>query len=489
MTRVQSGSPPQVRPSTSRLVYLPFVAAVVWYVVHFTALTHDIHMGLGTSGFDYGLYDQGVWLLSQFKSPFVTVMGRNLLGDHTSFILVFLVPFYWVVPGAGVLLGSQSLVIGLGAVPVFLYARERLHDVWLATALGIVFLLHPAVGWTNLEQFHPDAFLSLTVGLALYGALSDRRRLLVAGVILSLLVKEDVVLVMAPLGAWVALKRDRKLGLLIVLGSISWAAFAMLVVMRSLIGRPTLNTWRIPFGGVGGLIATTFTRPGRLFDYLGRDGRPWYVWQMLSSAGLVFLAAPGVALIAVGVLASNVISTFVYQHLIEYHYSLVVVPVLSFATVVAVARIPWRHVQRMAVGAVAAVAIVTAYLWGPLPFARHELAYWRPDFPNAVDARRLAHRIPPNAVVSAYHSYVPHVVRRERIYMFPTPFAAAYWGTYDREGRTLRFAADVEYVFLPTTLPPDLAEKWDRWRDDYVLDRRVGSASLYRREDLAPRRD
>ena len=270
------------------------------------------------------------------------------------------------------LLGSQAVVIGLGAVPVFMYARRRLDSVAMATVLATVFLLHPAIARTNLEQFHPDAFLSLTVGVALYGALSDKRRLLIAGVVLSLLVKEDVCLLTVPLGIWVACKRDRKLGIWIIVGSVSYAAVATLVVIQSLIGKPSLNGWRIPFGGVDGLIATTFTKPGKLIAYLGQDGRPWYVWQMLSPMALIPLAAPDVALIAVGVMASNVISTFVYQHLINYHYSLIVVPVLAFATVVAIGRLP-RRWRWGAVSLVGIAALVTAYLWGPLPFSARAL--------------------------------------------------------------------------------------------------------------------
>jgi len=469
----------------SALAYVPFGLILGCYIGHFVVLTYDIHLGLGTSGFDYGLYDQGLWLLSRFHDPFVTIMGRNLFGDHTSFLVVVLVPFYWVAPGANVLLGSQAVVIGIGAVPVFLYARRRLESIAMATVLAAVFLLHPAVAWTNLEQFHPDAFLSLTVGIALYGALADKRRVLIAGVVLSLLVKEDVFLLTVPLGVWVAFKRDRKLGVLIVVGSISYAAVATLVVMQSLIGKPSLNGWRIPFGGVGGLISTTFTKPGKLIDYLGQDGRPWYVWQMLSPMALIPLVAPDVALIAGGVMASNVISTFVYQHLIKYHYSLIVVPVLAFATVVAVGRLPQRW-RWGAVSLVGIAALVTAYLWGPLPFSREPLAYWSPNYAPAAEARQLAKQLPQDAVVSAYHSFVPFVDHRERIYMFPTPFKAAYWGTYDREGKTLSFVHDIEYVFLPAELSPDLEAVWARWKDRYVLDSRMGTAAIYRRSDLPP---
>ena len=94
------------------------VAAIAGYTSYFTNLTLDVHHGLGTSAYDYGLYDQGVWLMSRFRAPFVTLMGRNLMGDHTSFILVLLVPIYWLFPSAGALFFTQALAIALGAPPL-----------------------------------------------------------------------------------------------------------------------------------------------------------------------------------------------------------------------------------------------------------------------------------------------------------------------------------------------------------------------------------
>ena len=147
---------------------------------------------------------------------------------------------------------AQSAAIAAGAIPVFLYARRRLGSEWWALIGAGTYLLHPAVGWTNLENFHPDAFLGVFVGFAIYAALERKWRLYAVFVVLSLLVKEDVSLVIVPLGIWVAIRRDRRIGLLTVFGSLAFMAVAMFVVMRSLIGVPTRNTWRIPFGGVVG---------------------------------------------------------------------------------------------------------------------------------------------------------------------------------------------------------------------------------------------
>ena len=93
----QSGenNPNPVRPFNLRWPTVPQILVAIalstwtWY---FTKRSLDIHHSLGTSSYDSGLYDQGIWLLSRFDAPFVTLMGRNLLGDHTSLVLLFLVP-------------------------------------------------------------------------------------------------------------------------------------------------------------------------------------------------------------------------------------------------------------------------------------------------------------------------------------------------------------------------------------------------------------
>ena len=46
-----------------------------------------------------GIFDQGIWLLSRFKDPFVTIRGLEYFGNHVNVTTVLLVPFYWL--GAG----------------------------------------------------------------------------------------------------------------------------------------------------------------------------------------------------------------------------------------------------------------------------------------------------------------------------------------------------------------------------------------------------
>lgn len=444
-------------------------SAVTLHATYFAALTVEVHRGLGTSAYDFGLYDQGIWLLSRFDAPFVTLMGRNLFGDHTSFILLALVPLYWITSNTSTLFVVQAIVISLGALPIFVVARRRLGSEATALAVAGAYLLHPAVGWIALENYHPDSFLGLFVGVACAGALLGRWRWYFLGVVLALLVKEDVGLVLIPLGAWVAVRRNTRIGVVTAAFALWYALVAVFGIQRGLLGVPFRNSWRFPFGGPWDALVSPLARPLDLVRHLASDGRPFYVLQMLLPLALVMGAAPGFAAIAVPVLASNVLSTFWYQYQVEYHYSLVIVPVLAMATVLGLARIPERW-RRATVAGLVASSLVCAWLWSPLPLARHSVRYNSPRSAYVREAMEAVARVPDDAVVSAFHPLTAHMARRHRIYSFPVPFERRLYGPdVFAAGGELAFSNEIEFVVLPVELPDKDAAVWDRVRDRFEL--------------------
>ena len=432
-----------------------------------TRLQWDIHRGLGTSSYDVGLYDQGTWLMSRFEAPFVTLMGRNLMGDHASLVMVLLVPLYWVVPGTETLLAVQSLVVAAGALPIYFLARARLGSRVMALALAATWLLNPAVNGANLENFHPDSFLALFLPLALWALLSGRWRWYAVSVVLCMTVKEDVSLVLVPLGLLVMLRGERRRGLLTAGASIAASLAGMFLLMRSLIGVPTRNGWRIPFGGVGGFVKETLTNPANVWEYLTSEGRLFYLWQLTAPFGFVFLLAPEVAMVSVLVMLANIVSTFWYQFHIGYHYSLVIVPALAFATVCGVARLH-RDSRRIAVSVVFVCAVMGAYAWTPLPGARQELPHWPASHPVAVAARDIVDQVPDGARIAVYHALAPHLAHRKHVYQFPNPFRVVLYGTdVSLEGTRDRAAGSIEYVVLPLTMDEDMRKDFASIAGDF----------------------
>ncbi len=438
-------------------------AVLVMCIAHATWMSWiaiDLHNGLGTFSYDVGLYDQGVWLMSRGHAPFVTLMGRNLLGDHASLILVLLIPLYWIVPSTITLLVVQAIVVAGGAIPMYLLAQRILGNRAMAFCAAFLWLANPALNGGAMENFHPDSFLALFIPLVLFAAFSRKWKLFAVAVLLSLLVKEDVLLLMVPLGLYVAWRFDRRKGLLTALASVVVTALGMFVMMKHLIGVPTRNAWRIPYGGPMGFMKELVTNPLGVGRYLLSEGRAKYLFQMAVPFGGLFLASPWIAAIALPVIASNIASTFWYQHNIQYHYSIIAIAPLLVATLFAISSLGPKW-GRVAMATVVSCTLATFLLWGIHPLAMHPRQSLTAGSPFAQAGLEIIKEIPSGAVVSAYDPLTTHLGHRQQIYFFPNPFKALYYGVDDSlEGKPLPEASEVEYVVLPRALGEELLWDW-----------------------------
>ena len=447
-----------------------------------TRLQWDIHRGLGTSSFDVGLYDQGVWLLSRFHAPFVTLMGRNLFGDHASLILIFVTPLYWIWPGTETLLALQSVVVAAGALPIYFFARRHLNSAALGCAFAVAWLVNPAVNGTIFENYHPDSFLGLFVPIAIVAALTKRWRWYWVAVVLSLLVKEDVVLVVVPLGAMVAMRGETRRGLLTIGAGVTAALLGMFVLMKNLIGVPTRNGWRIPFGGISGFIKESFTNPTNVIEYLSSEGRLMYWWKMFAPFALLSFLAPEVAVISVLVLVGNTVSNFWYQFHIEYHYSLVAVPALLIAVIVGVGRVG-IGMRRVLVAVVLVSSLWCASLWSYVPFRLDQYPHWGAQHPVALAAEEMYAQIPPNAKISVLYSTAPHLAHRTEIYQFPNPFRIVMYGPdTSKEGQRSPLADGIEFVLLPRNIDGENLKDWNAVSGDFYQFKANDSWQLFARK-------
>ncbi len=430
------------------LVVLVFAYAV-FYGMWSVRKYHAFH----APAFDMAIFDQGVWLLSRFKEPFVTILGLNLFGDHAVFIMGLFVPLYWLWPTPETLLVVQAMALAIGGFPVFLLAKKVLKSSWLALIPTFAYLLYPALGWLNLENFHPDALEVPLALFALYFVSCRRWRRFAVMVVLLLLVKEDVWLFLVPLGMYVAIRHNLKVGLVTIVASVAWFLVAFLVVQPMLSGVPagSLDAWRIPFGGMGGLAKKVFTAPWEVIAYMFTADKVKYVIQLLTP--LLFLPLlDWRTLIAVPVLFFNLISTFWYQSNIQYHYTSLIIPVLIVGAIYGLERFRRIKVRWTLVVVGLAVTVACVYAWGPLPGSRTPSSYPDPQHPEVVVANKVLELIPEDAVVAADDKFAAHMANRELVYVFPNPYSASYWGDDSMKGQRLPGAGDVEYVMVTPAL-------------------------------------
>jgi uncharacterized membrane protein len=323
------------------------------------------------------------------------------------------------------------------------------------------------VNGTIFENYHPDSFLGLFVPVAIISALTKRWRWYWIAVFLSLLVKEDVVLVIVPLGAMLALRGETRRGILTIGAAVSAALLGMFVLMKNLIGVPTRNGWRIPFGGFTGFIKESFTNPTNVYRYLTSEGRLMYWWKMFAPFALLSTLAPEVAIISILVLVGNTVSNFWYQFHIEYHYSLVAVPALLIAVIVGLGRVG-VGMRRILVATVVVSSLWCASLWSYVPFRMDEHPHWGAAHPVALAAEEMYTYIPAKAKISVLHSTAPHLAHRKEIYQFPNPFRIVLYGPdTSLEGQRSPLADGIEYVLLPRNLDGDNQKDWSLVAGDF----------------------
>jgi uncharacterized membrane protein len=421
------------------------IAYAVFYGMWSVRKYHAFH----APAFDMGIFDQGVWLLSHFKSPFVTIYGQNMFGDHTVFIMLFFVPLYWLWSTPETLLVVQAMALAVGGFPVYLIGRKVLRSRWLALIPTLAYLLYPALGWLNLENFHPDAFYVPLALFALCFAAYGRWRRYLVMVALLLLVKEDAWLFLVPLGAFVAIRLNRKIGLVTVGLAVGWFVLVFWGLQPWLSGASAgaYDAWRIPFGGAGGLAKMAVTQPWEVIAYMLTADKIKYLLQLLTP--LLFLPLlDWRSLIAVPVLFFNLISTFWYQSNLKYHYTSLIIPVLCVSAIYGLERFRKLNVRWALVTCALLVTVVCGYFWGPLPGSRVPSSFPDPKYAACLAADEALTLIPPDAVVAAEDKFAAHLANREVVYVFPNPYSASYWGDDSMKGQRLPGTEKVEYIMV-----------------------------------------
>jgi uncharacterized membrane protein len=508
-----------------------FVCIVVW-IAWFWRLPLLRHERFGTFGFDLGIYDQGVWLLSQFRDPFVTVRGLELYGHHMNVILLLVAPFYRLGAGVPFLLAVQLLGQASGAVAMFLLGRDLLRSRWCGVALAAALLLNPTYQWLMWEFFHPDAVAIGPLLFAYWAARERRWGWFTVAAVIALMCKEDVALAIVVLGLLVAfrLRRDLRhlvaglglvaLGLLvpaIVRSSGDWkfALAALLVAAGVLIALTRRADWRIgaaialvagawfllatqilipKFNGVGRFYDAFFgpelgetpseiarniaSHPSLAIDRMTEASRQTWYWRMLAPFALLPLVYLRAFAIAAPMVAVNVLTSFPYTRDYRFHYSSLVVAGCAVATVEAIAFIQRLSggsiaVRNLGVGLTLGAALLTSVLWGASPLARDYDTIWplHADPHQAVQEHAIA-MLPADAAVSAAYDIVPHITHRERVYEFPVPWCNINWGVH---GENLDDPAGVEWLVVDRRLLGTSAP---------LFDQLVSSQFTIRYEDL-----
>jgi uncharacterized membrane protein len=402
-------------------------SAIAVYTAGFSALSVLRHRAFETGRFDLGNMVQAVWSTAHGHPLRMTSLeGEQIsrLAAHVDPVLVLWAPLWRVWPSPDLLVVTQAAAIALGAVPVWRLALRRLESEHAALGFALAYLLYPPTQWLALNEFHPVA-LACPLLLAAIDAIDDRRLGPgLAWLALAALTKEEVGLVVAGLGVWLAVSQGRRrAGALVSLAGGAWTAIAVLAIV------PAFNAHGSPFSGRYTEARAALPNPWRLLEVAWNHSAWHYVVDLVLPLAGLCLLAPVLALAALPELTLNVLSSAPTQSSIHFHYTAAEIPVLVAAAVFGAERV-WS--RRAAATVLVAVALVANWRLGAIPLWRFvpggetlqaDAAHVSEHDRTAARALRL---IPDAAVVSATNSLGAHLSARRRVLSFPYVYDATW---------------------------------------------------------------
>jgi len=381
------------------------------------------HRNVWTGGFDLGVFDQGIWLLSQGLAPEVTVNGRNLFADHLSVVTLAFVPLYRLSATPYWLFAAQGLALGANVLAFRALARHEGAPVWLATLFAVfgapllaaaVFEFHPAtlavpfVSWALLEARRGNVG-RLTVAAALIMLCRSELAIVLLGI--AVVARPEVrrrLLVMAPLG------------------------LAAGYIGPALLG--ARGTFEVHYGNLGTSPKDALLHPWRIpLALLHPTSLVKWVWW-LAPVGFLPLRRPR-WLLALGVAALPVLLSGWWGTATPwFHYHTPFFPLAVGGALAALGRDGAASPRPGSPAAFAALprptrtaavcAVVAPFLIGPLaPYAPDRVRVWSVIHPEPHDYAEALAEVRPGEPVAATNHALAQLTHRREAWLLPVPFA------------------------------------------------------------------
>lgn len=442
----------------TRLATLFVGVATVLYIAVFCGLSFQKFVSFGYHDWDLATYSQLAYKSLRFDfSPIIADI--NYYGNHLHFLLFLFYPLYGLLPSPYTLLALQSLALGLAAIPLFLIARREAGP-GIAAGLATAYLLHPALHYANLNDYHPETFLPLLFLWAVYFMLIGRTAWFLAACLACILLKENFGLIVMMLGVYAALRHRMRVGWPLALFGLAWFLAALMIVM------PWFAGGRVGYSGVywelgsdlPSLVKTLILHPLIALGVAFQTHKLVYLSWLLLPLGLLPFLGWRVLWLTLPMFAQHFLASRRSESQLQYYYTIEILPTLLIAAVYGAQWLRDRLGPRT--GAILAVGLPAASLACSLvvgPFApgmnrEATLTTLTYDYMD-VEKARIVGRVPDKGPAVASFQFLPMLANRKELYSFH------YVHTGVRTANTVRqipFALpdSVEYMLV------DVADRW-----------------------------
>ncbi|MFF0433211.1 DUF2079 domain-containing protein [Streptomyces sp. NPDC004327] len=370
-----------------------------------------------TPSWDLGIFEQSVRAYAELRAPIVDIKGPGflILGDHFSPVTALVAPLYWLWSSPLALLFAQAALFAASAAIVGRTAQQvlgsRAAGISLTVAYGLSWGLQEAVK----SDFHEIAFAVPLLALTCRALLLGRWTAAAAWAAPLVLVKEDMGLTVAMVGAVLFVKGRKRLGAWLAAFGTAFFALTVLVLIPAASKAGQYDYWaKIDKTGEGADVSA-------LDSLVGAFGHA-EKWEMLlflvGITGFLCLRSP-LMLLVLPTLGWRFLSQDPNHWGMFWHYSAILMPVVFLALVDAVRAVrtsprAWlASYGKVAVPVATAIAAVHA-----LNMPLHELLRSETYATDArvEDARRAVAAVPAGTSVETNVTLMAHLTGDHTVY-------------------------------------------------------------------------
>jgi uncharacterized membrane protein len=319
------------------LPFLILLGSIAGYTILFSYVTLMRHWTYYSAYLDLGWFEQALWSVTQGHFFYISALGSSHFGSHNSPILFLLVPLYYLFPHTETLLIMQTILLALGAIPLYYIGRLFL-DSWGGLVFSWAYLLYPGLHGVNLFDFHELAFLPLLLFCIIYFIITKQFYYFIGFSFIAMMIKEDVSILLFMLTsiAIIAKKysneREKLILYITLMIYVIWTLSSLFWIIPhfSLTGG-YYHSARYDFSnGIIGLIANNF--------FL----KLVYIFLLLLPLALIPLIAPEFLIVSIPSFAEILLQSNV-AYRITTQYSTLVLPILFVSAIIGVRKIQTRY--------------------------------------------------------------------------------------------------------------------------------------------------
>ena len=299
------------------------------------------HILFNSNAFDLGIFDNGIYLISQFKEPYVAFRNLHILGDHGAWILYAIALFYLIYPSIYWLFIVQSLAFSLALIPIYYLSKQEKLSHQQAKTICLVYLFYPVVFNVNLFDFHPEVIAIPLIFAALLATKLNKFNWFAICIILILGCKAVLALNIIALGVWLIIsQRRQKFGWFAMIAGVVWFLVATQLIIPHFSGEEAAAVGRYSFLGdsVVEIATNLIFKPQIILSYLFTLTNLEYLLLLISPVIWGLSWQSSVNLIpAIPTLFLNLLTDYQPQKDLIHQYSLPIIPFLILTVMVSLA--------------------------------------------------------------------------------------------------------------------------------------------------------